>query len=107
MSTDPLSHVAAGNNRVAERDSVAVMAGEEQARRRGLDLAHPFSISAVAQVVLRDGARIKDAVRESGLPFHSKENAQVIACKSDQLPEGRRGELRIPLTAYVAGENEV
>ena len=55
---NPFDDVARGQDRVTKRNAVAKMAGEEESRRAGFELAHRIFISAVTDVVLRYGLRV-------------------------------------------------
>ena len=103
----PVRHIAGGDDRVAQRNAVAVMAGEEQPGRLPLDVGHQLTVAAVADVILRDRLRIKHAVLEGRLALHAQQHAQVFARQREQLLRRQRRQLRVPLAPDVAGQRQM
>src|SRR5260370_16363919 len=62
---DAFRSVAAGHNRVAQRNAITIMTGQEQAGRFGLDFRHHFTVFAIADIILRDGPGIKHRMLKS------------------------------------------
>ena len=75
MGGDPVGNVAAGNDGIAERDTVAIVAGEIKAWSLGFDFGHQFAIFAETDIVLRNGFRVEGDVTENGITFDADDRA--------------------------------
>ena len=74
MFFNAIRDVAARNDRITQGNPVTVVAGEEKAGSFGFDVGHHVAVSAIANVVLRDGAGIECAVFKGRFAFDAEEN---------------------------------
>src|ERR1039458_3183609 len=58
--SQPVRHIAAGHDGIAQRNAIAIVTSEQQARRFDFDVAHQIAEASVADIVLRNGLGIKN-----------------------------------------------
>ena len=75
---DAIGHVATGDDRIAQRNTIAIVASQKQAGSFGFRLSHQITVSAKANVVLWDRSRIDDCVLENGLALNAQKNPQIV-----------------------------
>ena len=80
------------------------MAGQKKSRRFGFEVVHQILEASVADVVLRNRLRIKNAVLEHGFAAHAEQHAQIFCDQGIQCFRRQRGEFRLAFAADVAGQ---
>src|SRR5262245_63750022 len=83
------------------------MSGKEKAWSFGFNVRQQLPETAVAEIVLRDGSRVINAVLKSGPAFQPKNNLQVFARDIKELLRRKSRQVGVPFTANIAGERHV
>ena len=103
----PFRDVYARNDGIAQRNAVAVMPGEKQAGRGGFEVVQRLPVFAVADVVLRDRARLHRRLREHGFSLHTEQPAQIRQRQLNQFFRRQQTEFGIPRATNVTGQREM
>src|SRR6187200_2975631 len=99
--------ILSGNNRVAERNSVAIVACEIQSRRTGFDPVHQIFESPEANVVLGNRFPEDGTMLERRLAPHTEKLLQVFQHESIERAFVRESQLRFSTTAQIARDGHV
>jgi hypothetical protein len=104
---DTLCDVVSGDDGIAERDAVAEMPGEEETGVKRFEIGHEAAESAIADIILRDGVGVEDAVTEGGGCANAEDGAKILGGEVNELLCGEMGELGGAGSADIAGEGDV
>ncbi len=102
-----IGDIAAGNDRIAQGNAIAVMTGEEKAFGRVLDFIEQLPVAAITDVVLRDGFGKKGGMLKNWFSSHTQQGLEVGHRQLDQSLRGHACQLGISFTSDVAGEREM
>ncbi len=75
--SNPLGHGASGYDRVAERDAITEVAGEEHAWVIDFEVVHDLFETSETDLVLRNGPREGETMNERGFTANTEEFPQV------------------------------